>query len=87
VSANFDLRVAKAFALQGQTRIEVTFDAFNLFNKINYTQASNQIYTVGGTAAAPTLVYIPTFGNFTNANSGTFAPRPREIQLGVRVNF
>ena len=86
-SANVDLRISRAFSLRDAGKIEVTLDAFNLFNRINYTSVNQTIYTVGGTATVPTLTYNTTFNSFTNANSGTFAPRPREIQLGVRFNF
>src|SRR6185312_10800532 len=86
--ANVDFRVARSFPLPGRTRIEVLAEAFNLFNRINYTSVNQTFYTIGGTAAAPTLVYnSATFGSFTNANSGVFAPRPREIQFGARVTF
>ena len=85
---NLDLRIARSFSLPGRTKIEVLAEGFNLFNRINYTTANTTFYTIGGTATAPTMVYnSATFGTFTNANSGTFAPRPREIQLGARVTF
>ena len=87
-TTNVDLRIARSFSLPGRTRIEVLAEAFNLFNRINYTAVNQTFYTIGGTATAPTLTYnSATFGAFTNANSGTFAPRPREIQLGARVTF
>jgi hypothetical protein len=86
---NVDLRVSRQFALPGKARIEVLAEAFNLFNRINYTAVNQTFYTIGGTSAAnATLTYnSATFGAFTNANSGTFAPRPREIQLGARILF
>ena len=45
------------------------------------------MYTVGGTVAAPTLTYNPTFGSLTNANSNYFVFTPRQIQLAVRFSF
>jgi hypothetical protein len=82
-----DLRVSRAFPI-GKSKLEGIFEAFNLFNRINYTGATATLYTVGGSLAAPTLVYnAATFNAFTSANSGTFSPRPREIQLGVRYTF
>ena len=86
-SASVDLRVSRAFPI-GKSKLEASFEAFNLFNSINYTSATTTFYTIAGTAAAPTLVYnAATFNTYTNANSGTFSPRPREIQLGVRYTF
>jgi hypothetical protein len=86
-TASVDLRVSRAFPI-GSGKLEGIFDVFNLFNRINYTAANATFYTIGGTAAAPTLVYnSATFNVNTNANNGTFSPRPREIQLGVRYTF
>ena len=86
-TANMDLRISRAFPV-GKSRIEASFEAFNVFNRTNYTQAGNSIYAIGGTVAAPTLVYnAATFNTFTRANDGTFSPRPREIQLGLRYTF
>ena len=77
----------RAFPI-GAGKLEGIFEAFNLFNRINYTAANQTFYTISGTAAAPTLLYnAATFNTNTNANNGTFSPRPREIQLGVRYTF
>jgi hypothetical protein len=86
-SASVDLRISRAFPIQGRMRVEAIADFFNLFNRINYTASTTNLYQIGGTAAAPTLTYNPTFNNFTAANNGTFSPRPREIQFGARFNF
>ena len=86
-TANMDLRVSRAFPI-GRNRFEVSFEAFNLFNRTNYTANNVTIYNISGTLAAPTLVYnAATFNTPTRANDGTFSPRPREIQLGVRYTF
>ena len=45
------------------------------------------MYTVGGTVAAPTLTYNPTFQTLTNANSNYFVFTPRQVQLAVRYTF
>jgi Carboxypeptidase regulatory-like domain len=85
--ASLDIRVSRAFPI-GKSKLEGIFEAFNLFNRINYTLANSTLYTIGGSLAAPTLVYnAATFNTYTNANSGSFSPRPREIQLGVRYTF
>jgi hypothetical protein len=86
-TANLDLRIARAFPLQNNVKIEALAEGFNLFNRVNYTSATTTYYTIGGTTT-PTLTYnAATFNAFTNANSGTFAPRPREIQFGLRFTF
>jgi outer membrane receptor protein involved in Fe transport len=86
-TANVDLRVSRRFALPAAQRLEFMIDFFNLFNRLNYTAVNNNMYTVGGTAAVPTLTYNPTFGSLTNANSNYFVFTPRQIQLAVRYAF
>jgi hypothetical protein len=86
-TANVDLRVSRAFRLSGEHRIEGILDVFNMFNRLNHTAVNTLMYTVGGTVAAPTLTYNPTFGSLTNANSNYFVFTPRQVQLAVRYTF
>jgi hypothetical protein len=86
-TVSVDLRVSRSFQLQGTAKVEALVEAFNVFNRINYTSENTTLYTVAGNATAPTLVYNPLFGSLINANNGTFSPRPREVQIGVRFNF
>ncbi len=86
-TANFDLRVSRAFTLAGGHKVEGILDVFNLLNRLNYTTVNSLMYTVGGTAAAPTLAYNPTFGSLTNANSNYFVFTPRQVQLAIRYTF
>ena len=72
----FDLRVAKQLDLGDRTRLDLMVDAFNLFNRTNYTQINN----VFGSGAYPTDP-LPTFGQFTEA-----AP-PLQVQLAARLSF
>ena len=68
-------------------RLEALAEFFNLFNRLNITQVNSTVYNVGGTTAAPTLTYNSTYFTHTNGNNGTFNPRPREIQFGLRMRF
>jgi hypothetical protein len=86
-TANVDLRISRGFTVAGTHRIEGMVDIFNIFDRMNYTQANQNIYTVGGTAAAPTLTAIPTFGSLTNGNSNYFVFTPRQVQLALRYTF
>jgi hypothetical protein len=86
-AANVDLRISRSFPNLGTRRVEGILDVFNLFNRLNYTASNTLMYTVGGTVAAPTLTYNPTFGSLTNANSNYFVFTPRQIQLAVRFSF
>ena len=86
-TANVDLRISRAFPNLGPRRIEAMLDVFNMFNRLNYTASNTLMYTVGGSVAAPTLSYNPTFGSLTNANSNYFVFTPRQIQLSARLTF
>jgi Carboxypeptidase regulatory-like domain/TonB dependent receptor len=87
-TTNTDFRIARTFKLQGRLKAEALAEVFNLFNRLNYTAVNSTFYAVGGTAAAPTLTYqAATFGTLTNANNGTFAPSPRQVQLALRFTF
>ena len=79
-----DLRVARTIAARDRTRVELTLEAFNLFNRVNYSGV-NRVFgsqivpdgTIRGDAAlAPTMP-----GGFTSALPA------RQLQLGVRIRF
>jgi hypothetical protein len=74
--ATVDLRLSRRFGLGGRASVDGVFDVFNLFNRTNFTEANN-IFGVGAYRNSP----LPTFGQFEKAGP------PRQIQLGVRVNF
>jgi hypothetical protein len=86
-TANLDLRVSRGFRFGGTHTLEAIVDVFNVFNRLNYTAMNTTIYNIGGTVAAPTLTYNPTFGSLTNANSNYFVFTPRQIQLAARYTF
>jgi len=86
-TANLDLRVSRGFLLAGTHKIEAILDIFNVTNRLNYTQSNTSIYAIGGTVAAPTLTFNPTFGSLTNANSNYFVFTPRQVQLALRYTF
>jgi hypothetical protein len=71
-----DLRVAKRLPLGGRARVDLMVEAFNLFNRTNYTNLDN-IFGTGAYPASP----LPTFGQFTEA-----AP-PFQAQLAMKVLF
>jgi hypothetical protein len=83
--STFDLRVSSKIGLGGETRsLELTFEAFNMFNRLNFASVNN---TVG-----------PTFNALSNVKGRhdvgpssplgfTSAFDPRRIQLGARFRF
>ena len=74
--ATLDIRVSRRFGAEQHPRIEVMVEAFNLFNRTNFTEANN----IFGRGSYPAQA-LPSFGLFEQAGA------PRQIQLGVRMNF
>jgi hypothetical protein len=81
---NVDMRLARRFGLADDKYIELTFEAFNLFNHTNFTGINNVIGTTPLTDGRPTGIrgLAPTMPlAFTSA-----APA-RQLQFGARFNF
>jgi hypothetical protein len=68
-----NLRISKQFRFRDRFSIQVLGEAFNVENRVNYTE----LITGWGTTLAPRS----TLGNFTAAAN------PRQVQLGIRVQF
>jgi hypothetical protein len=85
-TAVVDLRISRRFRFGETMNLEVLAEAFNLFNRSNVTGVADRLFSVGGTAAAPTLTFDPTFLNPTDLSNATFL-RERQIQLAVRFQF
>jgi hypothetical protein len=81
-----DLRISRSFAIREHTRLELLGEAFNMLNHVNYTSATTQMFTLGGSAANPTLTYTPSFGQLTAANNNNVLTA-RQIQIGARITF
>lgn len=71
--ASLDLRLSRRFRLTEKINLELLAEAFNLFNRANFSVPNN----VFGTGATP----LATFGQPTAAFD------PRQLQLGFRLNF
>jgi len=86
-TVNTDMRLGRSFHIYERSQLELTVEAFNLFNHVNYTGENATAYTTGGTAAAPTLTYSGTaFGTLTAANNSVFYGA-RQLQLGAKFSF
>lgn len=95
----FDMRLARRFFAKEQRFLELTFEAFNLFNRVNY----NGINNVVGTACVESFALNPNCANNSNVISAqargvkgvsptsplgfTSAAAARQLQFGVRYNF
>lgn len=96
---SFDMRLGRRFFVKEQRFLELTFEAFNLFNRVNY----NGINNVVGTACVnnfPTNQNCASSSNVIPLNpSGiegisptsplgfTSAAPARQLQFGIRYNF
>jgi hypothetical protein len=96
---SFDMRLARRFFAKEQRYLELTFEAFNLFNRVNY----NGINNVVGTACVANFALNPNCAGATNVipiNARgikgvsptsplgfTSAAPARQLQFGARFNF
>jgi hypothetical protein len=82
--ATVDMRVARSVAIGEKVKITGYFEAFNLFNRLNVNDI-NRVYPL-----TPTGFNLPPKedGRFI-ATPDRFATsfRPRQMQLGFRINF
>ena len=68
--------MSRRFGLGGGTSLEAIVEAFNLFDRTNFTE----INSVFGRGAYPDNP-LPAFGQFLQAAS------PRQIQLALKLTF
>jgi hypothetical protein len=96
----FDSRLGRRFALRERMGLEFMFEAFNLFNRLNYASVNNTIScsaaALPGSAASCYIGdVVQRYGGVSG--NGKYTPLqpfgftsafdPRRIQLGVRLTF
>jgi hypothetical protein len=96
---SFDMRLARRFFAKEQRYLELTFEAFNLFNHVNYNGINNVVGTAcvegfptnPSCAGATTIIPIKAKGirgvSPTAPLGFTSAAPARQLQFGVRYNF
>jgi hypothetical protein len=78
---NVDLRVSRRFKLGGGAAFEAILDVFNVFNRVNFFEDTNQSsFTIFGAGSYPSNP-LPTYGKYTQ----TLAPR--QVQLAGKIIF
>jgi hypothetical protein len=77
-----DLRVSKRFGLGGRLGLEAIAEAFNLLNRVNYSDI-NDIFGVG---AFPNQPAVDSRGRVTYGLYNRALP-PRQIQLALKLTF
>lgn len=96
---NFDMRLARRFFAKEQRFLELTFEAFNLFNTVNYNGINNVVGTAcvanfasnPNCAGATDVIPINARGregvSSTSPLGFTSAAPARQLQFGIRYNF
>jgi len=97
-TSRLELRVARTMRVTEHVRVRGAVEAFNLFNRVNYTGVQQRAFLVGTTTAGVVpLIYqdvaaitaeglnVRPFGTYTEA--GTSLARERQLQLGLRLEF
>jgi outer membrane receptor protein involved in Fe transport len=79
--ASFDPRITKEIRFHERARIQLIAEAFNAFNRANFSGINNTFYSLTGTGTAATLVKNTAFGRPTSTTE------PRIIQLAAKIIF
>ena len=92
--ATMDLRLVRKIRLGGHSRLELTADSYNLFNRDNqrYTVSDRGFYNSAGqfvkyTQLAGDTYYPAYYQQPTSFLKATSAYAPRQVQLSMRLNF
>ena len=90
---NFSLPSVNKFGLNGEPRLELFAEIFNVMNHQNITALNTEAYTLSdstgagtGTAPIQTLAPFASFGTYTNSNS-SYTYSPRQLQISARLHF
>jgi hypothetical protein len=76
-----DLRASRGFTLRRGATVDVLVEAFNLFNRVNFIEDTNQSsFVIFGSGAFPTDP-LPAYGRYT------LTMPPRQVQLAARFRF
>ena len=77
----FDVRVSKKFRIGARGSIEALIESFNVFNRVNFIEDTNQSsFVIFGTGAFPDNP-LPAYGRYT------LTLPPRQVQLAARISF
>jgi hypothetical protein len=75
------LRVSRRFKIRGTTTVDAIVEGFNVFNRVNFFEDTNQSsFVIFGTGAYPTNP-LSTYGKYT------LTMPPRQIQVAAKFNF
>lgn len=79
--ASVDVRVSRMVTLGGKVSLEAMFEVFNVFNRANFFEDTNQSsFVIFGSGAYPSNP-LPAYGHYTQTLP------PRQAQLAARLTF
>jgi outer membrane receptor protein involved in Fe transport len=78
---SFDPRITRDIRLRERVKLQFIAEAFNAFNRANFTGINTTLYNLVGSGATATLVRNPSFGLPTTTTE------PRIIQLAAKIIF
>lgn len=79
----FDMRLSRAIRIRESANLDLMFEAFNLFNELNYSSVNNVV----GNIAGPFNLTGRDDRGPSDPLGFTSAADPRRIQLGLRLTF
>jgi hypothetical protein len=80
---NVDLRLSRKFYIKEGFDVEILGEAFNLFNRTQFTGVETTMYNLNTTTL--NLNFNPTFGTLVEAGGTLY--RERQVQIGLRLRF
>lgn len=80
-SFNVDFRVARDFRVTERARLELIWEAFNIFNRTNVTSVVGTAFNVSGTRLTARNDFL------SPSQTSNFFIRERQMQLGARFRF
>jgi len=89
--ANVDFRIARDIKVTEGTRFEIIWEAFNLFNRVNFTSFSTIQYRIASSGVDPSGVrqvrLAPDPGFLRPRAASTTLWGPREFQLAIKFHW
>jgi outer membrane receptor protein involved in Fe transport len=79
--ASFDPRITKEIRFHERARIQLIGEAFNAFNRANFSGINNTFYSLTGSGSTALLVRNAAFGRPTSTTE------PRIVQLAAKIIF
>jgi len=77
------VRLSRSFRVRETSRLDLMFEAFNLFNRLNYASVNNVVGNISG----PFRVTGRDDRTPSEPLGFTSVFDPRRIQLGLRMTF